>query len=181
MVRSTLAHAQTNYHVSQFVHWIKEKLTCSQIGKQMTFHWDLTSKITVCVSICPQAQQPSPCLCPNPKSIWSIAGGSTQGSKFTGSTGFPFSNIDESGFLAGSRLGMLMFHCGFTEPSLIWLLPGRDVPCSMCDILRTMSRHSVSSPNIVGTGAAASSAVCGWTTAGTLNSDLLYFLSVSRK
>jgi len=42
-----------------------------------------------------------------------------QGYKVTGSTGFAFSNGDESGSAAGSPLDMLDFDCDFTEPSLI--------------------------------------------------------------
>jgi len=42
-----------------------------------------------------------------------------QGYKLTGSTGFAFSNIDESGSAAGSPPGMHHLDCGFTEPSLI--------------------------------------------------------------
>jgi len=43
----------------------------------------------------------------------------TGSTELTDSTGFAFSNVDESGSAAGSPLGMLDFDCGFTEPSLI--------------------------------------------------------------
>jgi hypothetical protein len=49
---------------------IKKKLTQSDIGKHLAFHRDKTSKITVCLSILPQMQEPSPSLCRNPISIW---------------------------------------------------------------------------------------------------------------
>jgi hypothetical protein len=42
-----------------------------------------------------------------------------QGQKLTGSIGFAFSNIDESGSAAGPAPGMHNLDCGFTEPSLI--------------------------------------------------------------
>jgi len=102
-----------------------------------------------------------------------------QGKKLTGSAGFAYHNIDESGSKAGSPLGMFNFDCGFTETNLIWLHPGWEVPCGLCDILATISRLSISSPHVVGRGAGESSFVCGWTTARTLNSDLPYFLSRS--
>jgi len=49
---------------------IKQKMTCSKIGKQLAFHRDQTSKSTVCTSILPQTQEPSPSLRRNPISIW---------------------------------------------------------------------------------------------------------------
>jgi len=39
-----------------FVTEIKKKLTGSEIGKQLAFQPDRTSKITVCISILPQTQ-----------------------------------------------------------------------------------------------------------------------------
>jgi len=49
---------------------IKKKLTSSKIGKQLAFHRDQRSKITVCISIVPQTQKPSPSLRRNQISIW---------------------------------------------------------------------------------------------------------------
>jgi hypothetical protein len=49
---------------------IKKELTHSKIGKQIAFHIDMRSKITVCLSVPPLMLEPSPCLRPNPKSIW---------------------------------------------------------------------------------------------------------------
>ena len=43
----------------------------------------------------------------------------TGSTELTGSTGFAFSNVDQSGSAAGSPLVMLDFDCGFSEPSLI--------------------------------------------------------------
>jgi hypothetical protein len=58
---------------------IKPKLTHSKIGKQLAFHRDQISKITVCATILPQMLEPSPSLRWNPISIWSLAGGYMQG------------------------------------------------------------------------------------------------------
>jgi len=69
----------------------------------------------------------------------------------------------------------------FHQTSLIWLILGRDVPCGIRDIPGTMWRPSRSSSIVVGTGVAASSSVCYWMTARTLNADLPYFLCHSRK
>jgi len=99
----------------------------------------------------------------------------------TGSSGFAFSKGYISRSAPGSRPDMLVFDCGFIEPSLIWLLPGREVPCGICDIPETILRHFMSCPNVVSAGAAASSPVCGWTTARTINSDVPYLLSISWK
>jgi hypothetical protein len=159
---------------------IKQKLTRSKIGKQLAIHCDQTSKITDCTSNLLQMQEPSPSFLWNPISIWNLAGGYMQGWKLTGTIGFTFRNVDESGSAAGSTLGMLDFDCGFTEPSLIWLLPGREVTCGLCDIPGTMSRLSNRSPNVAGGVARESSFVCGWMTAGTLISVVLYCLSHSR-
>jgi len=98
---------------------IKKNLMRSEIGKQLAFPRNQTSKITIYKSILPQTQEPSPSLRRNPISIWYLAGGYMQGYKLTGSTGFAFRNGDESGSAAGSLLGMLNFDCGFTEPRLI--------------------------------------------------------------
>jgi len=78
---------------------------------------------------------------------------------FTGSTGFTGSKRDESGTAGGARLGILVFDCSFTKPSPVWLLPGRDVHCGICDIPGTIPWHSSSSPNGVGAGAAAVSSI----------------------
>jgi hypothetical protein len=44
-------------------------LTDSKIGKQIAFNHDLTSKITVCLSMPRQMQEPSSSLRPNSKSV----------------------------------------------------------------------------------------------------------------
>jgi len=158
---------------------IKKKLTCSKIGKQITFHQHLMSKITICLSIPPQTQEPSPCLCPNLISLWWLAGGYMQWWKLTASTGFAISKGDKLASIGGSRLGIHVFDCGFTQPSLIWMLSGEQIPCRICVIPGSMSRHSISSPNVASAGATASTTVCGWTTAGTLNLDVTECLSHS--
>jgi len=48
---------------------IKKELTHSKIGKQLAFPHDEMSKISVCISILPQTQEPSPSLCRNPIAI----------------------------------------------------------------------------------------------------------------
>jgi len=160
---------------------IKKKVAPSKIDKQIAFHWDMTLKITVSQCIALQMQEPSPCLRPNPKSICSLAGGYWQGYQLTGWIGFAFSKGDVLHSPAGSTPGMLAFDCSFIEPSLIWLLPGQDFPHGICEIPGTMSRHSITSPNVVGAGAAASSSVWGRTPAGTLYLDVPYCLSRVQK
>jgi len=58
---------------------IKKKRTRSKSGKQIAFHKQMTSIITLCLSVPLLTQEPSPCLRLNPKSIWWLAGGYKQG------------------------------------------------------------------------------------------------------
>ena len=48
---------------------INKKLTGSTISTQIAFHQDMTSKITICISIRPMTAEPSQCLHLNPISI----------------------------------------------------------------------------------------------------------------
>jgi len=107
--------------------------------------------------------------------------GDIQGYKLSGSTGHAFWIGDESGVAEAPRSALPVSNSGFAEPNLIWLLPARDVPCGIRDIPGTILRDSMSSPNVVRAGAAASSSVCGLMTAGTFNSDGLYLWSCSLK
>jgi len=100
-----------------------------------------------------------------------------QSSMITRSTGCACSKDDESDSAAGWKLGLLMFDCGFTEPSSLWQLPRWEVPWGSYDIPGTMSRRSIRSRNVVGVGPAVSSSVCGWMTDRTHNSNVPYFLS----
>jgi hypothetical protein len=84
-----------------------------------------------------------------------------QGYILTGSTGFNFSKGDVSGSAAGSRADIFQFDCGFTKPGLIYLHPGWEVPCGICKVAGTISRHSRSSTNDVSADATVSSSVCG--------------------
>jgi len=84
----------------------------------------------------------------------------------TDSTGFAIWISDESGCTAGVRLVTPVFGCVFSERSLSWLHPVRGVPCGFYNISGTISTHFISSPNVVGAGAAASSLICSLTTAG---------------
>ena len=52
---------------------IKKMLTHSKIGAQIAFHWDMTSKMTICLSIPPLMEKLSLCLCRNPICIWWLA------------------------------------------------------------------------------------------------------------
>jgi len=70
---------------------------------------------------------------------------------------------------------------GLSEPSLIWLLPCRDVTCGIGDCLGTIWRTGISSPDVGGDCVAAVVSVWGITTAGTFSSVILYFISLSRQ
>jgi len=62
---------------------------------------------------------------------------------------------DESDSAPGVKDDMHSGDFGFPEPTLIELLPGREVHCGIGDIPETISRVSNRSPNVVGEGAAA--------------------------
>jgi hypothetical protein len=62
---------------------IMKNVTGSKIGKQLAFHSDQMSKVTVCTSIPAQTQELLSSLCRNPISIWEIAGGYMQRYNFT--------------------------------------------------------------------------------------------------
>jgi len=89
--------------------------------------------------------------------IVKIRGGYMQGYNLTSPTGFAFRMSGGSGSMAGTGQGEAVFDCGFPQPGLIRLLPGGEVPCCNCDMPGTMSKHSISSPNVVGAVATASS------------------------
>jgi len=76
---------------------------------------------------------------------------------------------------------MAWFDCGFAKPSINWPLPGREVPCGICDCLGTIARVIISSPHVVGDGVASVLSVRGLTTAGTFNSAHPYFIALLRK
>jgi len=64
--------------------------------------------------------------------------------------------------MSGEKTGMNLCDCGFSEPSLMWLLPGREVTGGICDCPRTMSGVCTSSPNVVRDGVAAVMSIGAW-------------------
>jgi len=73
-----------------------------------------------------------------------------QGWQLSGAGVFDFPIVDESGTALGGRNGIPLCVWGFHEPSLIWLIPAWEVTCGICGFLGTLSRVSISSPNVVG-------------------------------
>jgi len=76
----------------------------------------------------------------------------------------------------GRRDSMHMGECGVPEPSVIWPVPHREVPCGICDFQGTISSVDMSFPDVVGAGAVANLSVCGLITAGTFNAAVQYIL-----
>jgi len=64
---------------------------------------------------------------------------------------------------------MYMWECGVPEPSNIWLLPYRQVPCGMWNSSGTIPSVYMSSPNVITAGAVTNLSVCGLTTARKFN------------
>jgi len=67
------------------------------------------------------------------------------------------------------------------EHSLIWLLPGQAVTCSICNSPGLLWRLSIGSPNVFCADEAASSSVCGWPTAASFNWAVPYLVALWRK
>jgi len=88
---------------------------------------------------------------------------------------------DKSGTALCRRDAICLCDCGVSEPCLIWLLPGWEVVCSICDCPETISRVCICSPNVVNISVAAVVSVWGRTTAGTINSAVLYIIAHSQK
>jgi len=180
MVHSTLAYVSTNYHVSQFGQWNQENFDTWQnwYTNCIALRYDIKNT-NLPVNTSDDAGVATVCLSESNGYIVISWGGYQQGYELRSSTGFPCWRGAELGSTAGTRLGIFLFYCGFSEPSLLWQLPGHKVHCGICNIPGTISRHSMSSPNVLSAGATALSSVCGFTTSGTLTSDLPYleFLS----
>jgi len=98
-----------------------------------------------------------------------------------GSPGFTFRISAELGAASGETTGNNLCYCGLSEPSLIWLLPGREVTAGICHCLRTISSVCMCSPNVVKGDVAEVVSIRGLTTTGTINSAVPYFISLSRK
>jgi len=98
-----------------------------------------------------------------------------------GSTGFAFSIGDELATSFGTSDPIPLCDCGFSEPTLIWLLPGQTVPCGICNCPRTMWRGCNCFPNLDSDGVVAVMSVWCFTTAGKINSAFLSFISLSRQ
>jgi len=105
----------------------------------------------------------------------------TLGWMFTGWSGVAVTSCDESGDPSGLRDTMWLSTWGLSNPSLIWLLPCRDVACGIWDCLGMISRTCISSSNVVCDGVAAVESIWGCTTAGTFSSVVLYSIFLSRK
>jgi len=68
-------------------------------------------------------------------------GGNMQGWQLMGLTVSAFWVSDELHSLSGWSTGMHLFNCGFPEPSLMWVPPGREVPCGISNIPGMISRE----------------------------------------
>jgi len=73
MGRMTLAHAQTNYHVSQLVTEIKKMLTRSEIGTPVTLRGETSSIVCNCAYNVPMTNEPLQYVRLNPIPEWKLA------------------------------------------------------------------------------------------------------------
>jgi len=78
-----------------------------------------------------------------------------QGYKSKGYTGFGSRISVELGSVTGEKSSMNCYDCGFSEPSLMLLLPGREAIAGICDCPLTISRGGIYSAYVDGDGVAA--------------------------
>jgi len=79
------------------------------------------------------------------------------------------------------NVAMNVCYCRFSEPSLIWLLPGRRVPAVIYNCPLTISRVCIYSAKYIGDGVAAVVSTWCLTTTRTFNSAVPYLISLWRK
>jgi len=75
---------------------------------------------------------------------------------------------------------MPLSDCSFSETSLIWQYPGREVPCGIHDGPGMFWIDCISSTNVVSDGVAAVMSVWGLKTAGTIDLLVPYYIAFSR-
>ena len=103
-----------------------------------------------------------------------------QWSQLMGSTSIHILIVEQLAATSGRSDEMGLSLRGLLELNLMWLLTGRDVECDICDFPWTLLGVSIAVSTVITTDQAASSTVCGWTTAGTIYSVIEYFFSLSR-
>ena len=99
------------------------------------------------------------------------------GWKQMGWMGFDCLICDGWGCPSGGTVGMCLWDCGFLEPSLISLLPGRQTRCHICDFLPTISWVSLSPWPPEVSGEDATVPVCGLMNTRTFNIAVLYIIA----
>jgi len=171
-----------NYHVSQFGHWDQVKADTEQNRyRYFISNWYIATNANLHIHSSGDAGAVTMSLSESDFYMVISFGRDMQGLKLTGSTCLDCWIFDQSGIGAGGRDGTHLCVCGFCEPSLIWLLPGREVTCSICNFPGTLSRVCRGSLNVVSRDDALSSTIWGRTTATTFNSVVPYFLFLSCK
>ena len=88
---------------------------------------------------------------------------------------------DELGATSGRWDTMYVCDCSLPEPSVISLLSGRDVPYGIGNFPRMTASVWIKSESFRTAGAATTRFSCGITSAGTLNSVILYVIPLSWK
>ena len=64
--------------------------------------------------------------------------------------------------MPGERTGMNLCNCGSSDPSLIWLLPSREVTAGISDCPWAISRVCICTPTVLRDGVAAVVFIWGW-------------------
>jgi len=182
MSSSTLAHTLMKYHLSQFGHWDPEKADTLQSRYKNCFSERWAFK-TDYFAIYTSGDAGAVTISSFVSDFYNVINHRCflQGQKLTASTRFASWICMESVAVPGERTWMNVCDCGFSELSLIWLLSGRDVTAGISDCPRTISRVCICSPTLVGDAVAAVVSIWGLMTAGTINSTVPYFISLSRK
>jgi len=170
MAHPTLAHAQTNYHVSQFGHWNQAQADMTN-NRYMNYFSNRYIVKLYNLHIFSSSDKGAIAICSSKCDFCMVIslGLHMQGYKLMGWTGFDFFIRDESGAAIGRADAIYLCVWGFLESCLIRLLPGWEVTCGMCDFLGSVSWVSIGWLYVVGADDAAISSICSWMTPGTFN------------
>jgi len=102
-----------------------------------------------------------------------------EGYKLTGRRGFDFLTCDAVCSTEGERVAICSCDWYISAPSPVCLRLMWEVPCCFCDCEGIITRVCISSPNVVSGGAAATFSVYSLKIARTINSAIVYIISLS--
>jgi len=174
MAHTTLAHAQTSYQVWQFGHWNSETADTYQNRYMICFliRYVVKNNHFVIKSWCNLG---AVTISKSKSAVCFVisSGHNLQGWNSLGSTSFDLV-MGNKFCTAWSRINAMHFGVNtFSEPSMIWLLHGQEVPSSISNCPLGMLIVCICSQNIVSGGAAATLSVSDSAIASSFKSAIL--------